>query len=166
MLSAFCDLSRRNGYTNYFYGDTETTLAHVSARLAHQHPGVRIVGTYSPPFRPLTPEEDARVVETINRANPDVLWVALGLPKQERWIVAHLDRLKAPVIVAVGAALKFHSGMVAPAPRWASQSGLEWLWRLWHEPRTVWRRAMIFGPQFMALSLVDVWRHRQRRIHG
>jgi N-acetylglucosaminyldiphosphoundecaprenol N-acetyl-beta-D-mannosaminyltransferase len=98
----------------------------------------------------------------INQANPDVLWVALGLPKQERWIVAHRDSLKTPVIVAIGAAIKFHSGKVVPAPRWASRAGLEWFWRLLHEPRTVWRRAMIYGPQFMALSLVDVMRHKKR----
>jgi N-acetylglucosaminyldiphosphoundecaprenol N-acetyl-beta-D-mannosaminyltransferase len=98
----------------------------------------------------------------INRANPDVLWVALGLPKQERWIVAHRDRLKTPVIVAVGAAIKFHSGKVVPAPYWASQAGLEWFWRFLHEPRTVWRRALVYGPQFMALSLLDVMRHRKR----
>ncbi|HMD84366.1 MAG TPA: WecB/TagA/CpsF family glycosyltransferase [Terriglobia bacterium] len=163
LLSAFCDLSRQKGFTNYFYGDTDETLALASDRLRQKYPGVRIIGAYSPPFRNLTPDEDAQVIAMINQANPDVLWVALGLPKQERWIVAHRDRLKTPVIVAVGAALKFHSGKVVPAPRWASQAGLEWLWRLWHEPRTVWRRAMIYGPQFMALSWLDVMRHKMRR---
>lgn len=163
LLSAFCELSRQKGYTNYFYGDTDETLALASERLKQKHPGVKIIGAYSPPFRELTPEEDAKVVEMINQANPDVLWVALGLPKQERWIVAHRDRLRTPVMVAVGAAIKFHSGRVAPAPRWASQSGLEWLWRLVHEPRTVWRRALIYGPQFMALSLFDLVWHRRRR---
>ncbi len=161
LMSAFCELSREKGYTNYFYGDTDETLTLASNRLREKHPGVQIVGAYSPPFRQLTPEEDAQAIEMINQANPDVLWVALGLPKQERWIVAHRDRLKAPVIVGVGAAIKFHSGRVVPAPRWASQSGLEWLWRLLHEPRTVWRRALIYGPQFMALSLLDVMGHRR-----
>jgi N-acetylglucosaminyldiphosphoundecaprenol N-acetyl-beta-D-mannosaminyltransferase len=99
----------------------------------------------------------------INHANPDVLWVALGLPKQEKWIFAHRHRLRTPVIVAVGAAIKFHSGKVVPAPRWASQAGLEWLWRLLHEPRTVWRRALIYGPQFTALSLLDLMWHKKRR---
>jgi N-acetylglucosaminyldiphosphoundecaprenol N-acetyl-beta-D-mannosaminyltransferase len=162
LLSAFCELSRQKGYTNYFYGDTDETLALASDRLRQKHPGVKIVGAYSPPFRQLTPDEDTKIVEMINQANPDVLWVALGLPKQERWIVAHRDSLKTPVIVAIGAAIKFHSGKVVPAPRWASRAGLEWFWRLLHEPRTVWRRAMIYGPQFMALSLVDVMRHKKR----
>jgi len=162
LMSAFCELSRQKGYTNYFYGDTDETLTLASDRLREKHPGVQIVGAYSPPFRQLSPEEDTHAIEMINQANPDVLWVALGLPKQERWIVAHLDRLKAPVIVAIGAAIKFHSGKVVPAPRWASQSGLEWLWRLLHEPRTVWRRALIYGPQFMALSLLDLMKNRRK----
>ncbi len=161
LMSAFCELSCQQGYTNYFYGDTDEILTLASERLRQKHPGVKIVGAYSPPFRQLTPDEDAQVIEMINQANPDVLWVALGLPKQERWIVAHRDQLKTPVIVAVGAAIKFHSGKVVPAPRWASQVGLEWFWRLLHEPRTVWRRALIYGPQFMALSLLDVIRHKK-----
>jgi N-acetylglucosaminyldiphosphoundecaprenol N-acetyl-beta-D-mannosaminyltransferase len=161
LMSAFCELARQKGYTNYFYGDTDETLALASDRLRQKHPGVKIVGAYSPPFRELTSAEDAQIIDMINQANPDVLWVALGLPKQERWIVAHRDRLKTPVIVAVGAAIKFHSGKVVPAPHWASQIGLEWFWRLLHEPRTVWRRAMIYGPQFMALGFLEVMRHKQ-----
>ncbi len=161
LVSAFCELASRKGFSNYFYGDTDEILALASERLKQQHPGLRIAGTYSPPFRPLTSTEDEQVIQMINQANPDVLWVALGLPKQERWIVNHLDRLKAPVIVAVGAAIKFHSGKVKPAPRWASQAGLEWFWRLLHEPRTVWRRALIYGPQFTALSLLELRHHKK-----
>ena len=160
-MSAFFELSRQKGFTHYFYGDTDQTLTLASEQIQKKHPGARVVGTYSPPFRELSPEEDAQVVEMINRANPDVLWVALGLPKQERWIVAHRERLKSPVIVAVGAALKFHSGKVVPSPPWASKAGLEWLWRLLHEPRTVWRRALIYGPQFMALSLFELITHKK-----
>ncbi len=163
LLSAFCELSRQKGYTNYFYGDTDENLTSASARLSRNHPGVKIIGCFSPPFREMGPDEDARIVEMINQADPDVLWVALGLPKQERWIVAHRERLRAPVIVAVGAAIKFHSGKVIPSPRWASLIGLEWFWRLLHEPRTVWRRALIYGPQFMVLSWLDVLRHKLRR---
>lgn len=161
LLLAFCELSSRKNFTNYFYGDTDETLALASERLKQKCPGLRIVGAYSPPFRQLTAEEDAKEVEMINRAAPDVLWVALGLPKQERWIVTHRDRLKAPVIVAVGAAIKFQSGKVAPAPSWASRSGLEWLWRLLHEPRTVWRRALVYGPQFAVLSVLEIMRHKE-----
>jgi N-acetylglucosaminyldiphosphoundecaprenol N-acetyl-beta-D-mannosaminyltransferase len=156
LLAAFCELASRKGYTNYFYGDTGETLALASDRLRKKYPGLKIVGAYSPPFRELSPEEDAQVVALINQANPDVLWVALGLPRQERWIFSHRGRLKAPVIVAVGAGIKFHSGKVKPAPRWASQAGLEWLWRFFHEPRRTWRRAFVYGPQFAALSLLEL----------
>jgi len=108
----------------------------------------------------------AAAVQNASPANPDVLWVALGLPKQERWIAAHRNRLKAPVIVAIGAAIKFHSGKVVPSPRWTSKVGLEWFWRLLHEPRTVWRRALVYGPQFMFLSLLDLLRHRTKPSAG
>jgi exopolysaccharide biosynthesis WecB/TagA/CpsF family protein len=156
LLAAFCELASRKGYTSYFYGDTEEILALASDRLRRQCPGLKIVGAHSPPFREPTAEEDARAVEAINRAHPDVLWVALGLPKQEKWIAAHRERVKAPIIVAVGAAIKFHSGKVKPAPRWASQSGMEWFWRFLHEPRRTWRRAFVYGPEFAVLSLLDV----------
>jgi N-acetylglucosaminyldiphosphoundecaprenol N-acetyl-beta-D-mannosaminyltransferase len=162
LLSAFCELASRKGYTNYFYGDTAETLALASHRLREKYPGLKIIGAYSPPFRDLAPDEDAQIVEMINRASPEVLWVALGLPKQERWIVSHRDRLNVPVIVAAGAAIKFHSGKVVPAPLWASRAGLEWFWRLLHEPRTVWRRALIYGPQFTFLSVVELLRRERR----
>ena len=161
LLAAFCNLSCSKGYSSYFFGDTEETLALASQRLQSQYLGLRIVGAYSPPFRALTAEEDAQVVAEINRANPDVLWVALGLPKQENWIFAHRGQLRAPVIVAIGAALKFHSGRVKPAPAWASRLGFEWLWRVFHEPRRTWHRAFVCGPQFAALSLWELARHRK-----
>ena len=161
LLSAFCALSSQKGYKNYFYGDTDDTLTLACSRLQTKYPGLQTIGAYSPPFRTLTPEEDAKIVEMINQANPDVLWVALGLPKQETWIFEHRDRLKTPVIVAVGAAIKFHSGKVNPAPHWASRVGLEWAWRLLHEPRQVWRRALIYGPQFTVLSFLDIRKHRK-----
>ena len=163
LMAAFCQLSSRKGYTNYFYGDTDETLALARARLEKKYPGLKIVGTYSPPFRRLSREEDDEIIRMINGANPDVLWVALGLPKQERWIAEHLERLTAPVVVAIGAAIKFHSGRVVPSPAWASKAGLEWLWRLLHEPKTVWRRALVYGPQFALLSVVDLIRHKALR---
>ena len=156
LLEAFCDLSSRKGYTSYFYGDTDEVLKLASQRLTERYPTVKIVGTYSPPFRELTPEEDGQIVEAINRASPDVLWVGLGLPKQEKWIFAHRDRVNARVVVAVGAAFKFVSGKVEPAPRWVSESGLEWLWRFAHEPRKVWHRVVVYGPQFAALTVMEL----------
>lgn len=148
LLFKFCSLASRRGYSNFFYGDTEEVLAVLRARLLSQFPSLKIPGVYSPPFRPLTSQEDAAIVSRINEASPDVLWVGLGLPKQERWIYEHLDRLQVPVIVAVGAAFKFVAGTVKPAPRPISNLGLEWLWRLLSEPKKCWHRSLIYGPQF------------------
>jgi N-acetylglucosaminyldiphosphoundecaprenol N-acetyl-beta-D-mannosaminyltransferase len=155
-LLAFCRLASEKGYTNFFYGDTEEVLGLCVAKLSAEFPRLRIAGAYSPPFRDLTPEEDAQVVEMINRARPDVLWVGLGLPKQEQWIYAHRDKLNVPVMVAVGAAFKFVSGKIKSAPLWVREWGFEWLWRFFHEPGRTWRRAFIYGPQFAARSLLEL----------
>jgi N-acetylglucosaminyldiphosphoundecaprenol N-acetyl-beta-D-mannosaminyltransferase len=111
--------------------------------------GLRVVGTTSPPFRPLTREEDEQLVETINDADPDVVWVGLSTPKQERWMAAHVGRLRAPVLVGVGAAFDFHAGVKRQAPRWMQRSGLEWLFRLASEPRRLGRRYLVNNPSFV-----------------
>jgi N-acetylglucosaminyldiphosphoundecaprenol N-acetyl-beta-D-mannosaminyltransferase len=160
LLWAFSELASRKGYRSFFYGDTEEVLALLASRLSQQFSALRIVGTYSPPFRAPTPEEDTQITNLINQANPDVLWVGLGLPKQEQWIVAHRERLHVPVVVAVGAALKFVSGKVKAAPHRLSELGLEWVWRFAHEPRRLWHRVVVYGPQFVAHTLLELhgWR--------
>jgi len=115
----------------------------------------RSVGTCSPPFRALAPEEDAAIVALINDSRPDVLWVGLGLPKQERWIHEHLDRLRVPVIVGVGAAFGFASGRVSRAPEWIGRLGFEWVWRLAAEPRKLWRRDLLDGPRFLFHAFLE-----------
>ena len=109
---------------------------------------MNVVGTYSPPFRPLTEAEDEGVVEMINMAEPDIVWVGLSTPKQEKWMAAHIDRLNAPVLIGVGAAFDFHAGLVKRAPRWIQHSGFEWLFRLMSEPRRLWRRYLKIIPLF------------------
>lgn len=156
LLLEFCALASRRGYSSFFYGDTDEVLALLSAKLMSQFPALMIAGSYSPPFRALTPEEDAEIVRTINQAKPDILWVGLGLPKQERWIYQHLNRLQVPVIVAVGAAFKFVAGTVKPAPRPVSNLGLEWFWRLVREPKKCWHRSLVYGPQFALHSYLEL----------
>jgi len=148
------------GYSSYFYGDTDETLAALRERLEHRFPGHRVAGTWSPPFRALTPEEDDAEVARINAARPDVLWVGLGLPKQELWIHAHLDRLNVPVVVGVGAAFGFLSGRVARVPAWIGDAGFEWVWRFLAEPRKLWRRDLIDGPRFVWHGLRESLAHR------
>jgi len=148
LLREYCQLARGKGYKNFFYGDTEETLRRLVENLTKDFPELKIAGTCSPPFRSLTPEEDEAVVRMINHAKPDVLWVGLGCPKQERWIYEHKDRLAVPVAIGVGASFKFYSGQVKRAPAWVGDHGFEWLWRLILEPQRIWRRVIIDAPHF------------------
>ena len=156
LIHEFCKVASKKGYKSFFYGDTEEVLNPLKANLKRQFTNLKIVGTYSPPFRPLTPEEDEEIVQMINKARPDVLWIALGLPKQERWIFEHRDRLDVPVVVGVGAVFKFLSNQVKPSPAWLGDHGFEWMWRLIQEPRRLWRRVFIYIPHFIALVILEM----------
>lgn len=149
LLLDFCRATRAKGYGHFFYGGSAGVTERLADALVQHCPRLRVVGTYSPPFRPLTPGEDREAVEMINQAAPDVLWVGLGCPKQERWMFEHRHRLNVPVIVGVGAAFDFCTGRVAQAPRWMREHGLEWLFRLHQEPRRLWRRYLIYNTQFV-----------------
>lgn len=136
-------------YRSYFYGDTDSTLSALQATLARDYPGHEVVGAFSPPFRPLTPEEDREAIERINAARPDVLWVGLGMPKQDIWIYERLHRLKVPVAIGVGAAFAFVAGTVPRCPRWMGRAGFEWVYRFLREPKKLWRRDLLEGPRFL-----------------
>ncbi len=162
LLIAVCQESIRAGYRHFFYGGAEGVPEALAAALLRRFPGLVVAGTYSPPFRPLTPEEDEQIVAMIDRARPDIVWVGLGAPKQEYWMAEHVGRLEAPVMVGVGAAFDFHSGRKKQAPRWMQRSGLEWLFRLLTEPRRLWRRYLINNPLFLwlvALQLLGLRRY-------
>jgi N-acetylglucosaminyldiphosphoundecaprenol N-acetyl-beta-D-mannosaminyltransferase len=148
LMLEFLERSNEKGYKNFFYGDTDETLGALRAKLTERFPSLQISGTYSPPFHKLTPEEEEREIELINQSGADVLWVALGLPKQERWMYKHRDKLNVPVMVGVGAAFKFSAGTVRRAPSWVGNLGFEWGWRFAQEPKRVWRRVLIDGPRF------------------
>ena len=156
LMLAFFALANERGYSSYFLGDTAEVLERLTARLRSQFPGLRIAGAYSPPFHPLSREENDEIIKRINEAKPHVLWVCLGLPKQETWIFANRQKLDAPLIIAAGAAAKFVSGDVATAPAWIRQHGFEWLWRLVREPRRCWRRSMLYGPQFALFAILEL----------
>jgi N-acetylglucosaminyldiphosphoundecaprenol N-acetyl-beta-D-mannosaminyltransferase len=155
LMLALCERSVSRGYRHYLYGGAPGVADRLSARLRQRFPGLRIVGTFTPPFRPMTGDEDAEIVRVINRARPDIVWVGLGSPKQDHWIAAHVGRLVAPVLIGVGAAFDFHAGRKKQAPRWIRQAGLEWLFRLGQEPRRLWRRYVIGNPHFVALVLLQ-----------
>lgn len=151
LMLALCERSLEKGYRHFFYGGAPGVPERLAERLGARFPGLRVVGTFSPPFRPLTLEEDEKVVRMINGASPDILWVGLGAPKQERWMAEHRDRLRVPVMIGVGAAFDFYAGVKRQAPRWMQRAGLEWLFRLCQEPRRLWRRYLLNIPRFLCL---------------
>jgi N-acetylglucosaminyldiphosphoundecaprenol N-acetyl-beta-D-mannosaminyltransferase len=140
LLLHICDEGRRYGLSHYFYGGDEGVAQKVSEKLCRQFPGIHIAGHHFPPFRELSPEEDADIVEKINATKPTILWVGLGAPKQEKWIARHAGRISAPAMIGVGAAFDFHSGSKAWCPAPLRSLGLEWAYRLAHEPKRLWRR--------------------------
>jgi len=156
LMSDFLNSTKDRGYKHYFFGDTDATLEAVGSTLREKIPGIQIVGAYSPPFRLLTPEEDQAIVDEINRADPDILWVGLGSPKQEQWMYDHRDRLNATIMVGVGAAFKFISGSVKRASPLVSNSGFEWLWRFAKEPKRIWRRVLVDAPQFVFFEILEI----------
>jgi N-acetylglucosaminyldiphosphoundecaprenol N-acetyl-beta-D-mannosaminyltransferase len=156
IMQAFFEIADQKGYSSYFYGDTEETLRNLRAKLQEKYPGHKIAGMYSPPFRALTHEEDTKIIQMINDAKPDILWIALGMPKQDQWIFDRKDRLKVPVAAGVGAAFAFLSGDVKRVPEWIGKFGLEWLWRFLQEPNKLWRRDLIDGPKFLLHAVLDL----------
>ena len=158
LLLACCERSITTGYRHFFYGGGEGVADLLARRLSRRFPGMIVAGTYTPPFRPLTPEEDEDVVARINAAAPDVVWVGLSTPKQERWMAEHVERLDAAVLIGVGAAFDFHAGLKPQAPRWMQSSGLEWLFRLGTEPGRLWKRYLVNNPAFLWLACQELWR--------
>jgi N-acetylglucosaminyldiphosphoundecaprenol N-acetyl-beta-D-mannosaminyltransferase len=130
-----CEFGLERGWRHYFYGGKEGVPELLSRKLSEKFPGMITAGTYSPPFRPLTPDEDKIIINKINDAHPDIVWVGLGLLKQEKWIDAHLRCINSPWMVGVGAAFDFHAGTIKRAPEHFRKVGLEWLYRLVFEPR-------------------------------
>src|SRR5437588_10321325 len=150
LMARACARSAATEHRFYLYGGRDQdALLKLSLSLRRRFPGVNIVGGYAPPFRPLTPEERAAIVEEINEAEPDVVWVGIGVPKQEKWMAALRADLEAPVLLGVGAAFDFLAGLVPQAPPGLQAAGLEWTYRLAHEPRRLWRRYLRYNPRFV-----------------
>jgi N-acetylglucosaminyldiphosphoundecaprenol N-acetyl-beta-D-mannosaminyltransferase len=137
------------GWRHYFYGGGQGVAELLSARLSERFPGLLVCGHLCPPFRPLTEEEDSEAVALINAARPDIVWVGLSTPKQERWMAAHTGPVHAAVLVGVGAAFDMHAGLLPQAPVWVQRHGIEWLYRLCKEPRRLWRRYARNNPTFV-----------------
>ncbi len=153
LMLEICAQSLAKGYRHYLYGGNEGVPEILKSKLEEKFPGIQIVGTYSPPFRALSDAEDDAIVQSIKSTKPDIVWVGLSTPKQERWMAKHVDRLDVPALIGVGAAFDFHAGLKKQAPSWMQKSGLEWLFRLSTEPRRLWRRYFRNNPVFLFLIL-------------
>ncbi len=149
LLLAVCQRASERGWSCYFYGGGDGTAELLASRLLGRFPKLRVTGTHTPPFRPLTPDEDELVSAEIDESGADIVWVGLSTPKQERWMAAHSARLDAPVLIGVGAAFDIHAGTLRQAPPWLQRSGLEWAYRLCREPRRLWRRYLNNNPRFV-----------------
>ena len=158
-----CERAPRAGTRFFLYGGRDPqALAALEDRLVADHPGLEIVGRHSPPFRALTAAEEAEVAAAIDASGADVVWVGIGVPKQEKWMAAMRPRLRAPVLVGVGAAFDFHASLIPQAPSWLQARGLEWAFRLWQEPRRLWRRYLRYNPRFVLGFARQYGRHRLR----
>lgn len=153
LLLAMCERSPRRGHRHYFYGGSPRVVVTLVERLVQRFPGLIVAGYQSPPFRPLTPEEVAADVQAINETRPDFVWVGLGFPKQDKWMVQHLGKVQAAALLGVGAAFDFVAGTKPRAPLWMQRSGLEWLFRLSTEPRRLAGRYLVYNAIFVARTL-------------
>lgn len=163
LMLALCDRSKATGLRHFFYGGRPGVAEQLAGRLQDRFPGLQVAGTYAPPFRPADAPEDRDVLDRIDASGADIVWVGLGTPKQDYWVSRHRGLLKAPVLVAIGAAFDFHAGLLPQAPRWMQRSGLEWLFRLVHEPRRLAFRYLVYNPLFVmkvALQFAGMRRYR------
>ena len=151
LMLVLCQQAAELGHRVFLYGALPDTLEKLKAALVKRCPGLQIVGTLSPPYSPLTPEEDLAYVRKIQESKAEIVFVGLSTPKQERWMQAHRLSLAGTIFLGVGAAFDFHAGRIRQAPAWVRRAGFEWLFRLLMEPRRLWKRYLLTTPKFLPL---------------
>jgi N-acetylglucosaminyldiphosphoundecaprenol N-acetyl-beta-D-mannosaminyltransferase len=152
VLPRLLEESAKRGKSVYFYGSTDKVLEAVVAKAKSELPDLKIAGYYSPPFRKISEDEDTAITEMINDANPDLVFVALGCPKQERWMADHKGKVNA-CMLGVGQAYMTYANLEKRLPKWARDLSLEWTYRLWQEPRRLWKRYLYTNSVFVFLIL-------------
>jgi N-acetylglucosaminyldiphosphoundecaprenol N-acetyl-beta-D-mannosaminyltransferase len=163
LMLRYSDRCAEHGHRIWLYGGRDQgSLVQLALRMRRRHPGIRIVGGYSPPFRSLRPEEERSVISQIEQARPDVLWVGIGVPKQEKWMARMRQWLDVPLMCGVGAAFDFHAGRISQAPNWMQERGLEWTYRIAQEPRRLLPRYLYYNPLFMLAFARQFARDRRR----
>ena len=164
LMERYNERCRERGHRVWLYGGRDQgSLAQLALNMHKANPGMRIVGGYSPPFRPLTEAEEDEIARQINSARPDVLWVGIGVPKQEKWMARMREKLDVPVMCGVGAAFDFLAGRISQAPPWMQRRGLEWTYRLVQEPRRLLPRYLYYNPLFVAALGRQLVAERRRR---
>lgn len=161
LMLAVCDRGQTAGYRHFFYGGAPGIAERLADRLQQRYPRLIVAGTYAPPFRPAGTVEEPRVLEAIDAARPDIVWVGLGTPKQDYWVADHRPLLESPVLIAIGAAFDFHAGVLRQAPRWMQRSGLEWSFRLAQEPRRLAYRYLVLNPLFVINAVLQATKLRR-----
>lgn len=149
LLLTVCEWSVKSGCRNFFFGGAEGVAGLLAEKLKARFPGLVVAGTFTPPFRGLRPDEEKQLQEFVRESRPDIIWVGLSTPKQERFMAEYLPKLDATLLIGIGAAFDFHSGRVKQAPRWMQRSGLEWFYRLCREPRRLAKRYLRNNPLFV-----------------
>lgn len=165
LMLAICDISRRHGWRNYFYGSSQEIQNALVAQLSKRFPGINIAGGTCPPFRTAVVLESYDVINQILETKPNIIWVSLGCPKQEIWMEIHQQRFPGVTMIGVGAAFGYISGLVPRSPIWMQKCGLEWFHRLYTDPRRLWRRYLTVAPEFMVRGLWDLITNR-RELHS
>jgi len=161
-MTHFCRLSVSKAYRHYLYGGQPGVAHALKATLENRFPGLQIVGTFTPPFRSLTQDEEADLLNDLQETKPDILWVGLSTPKQECFMAEYLDRLGVPLLIGVGAAFDFHTGRIRESPGWIKAAGLQWLHRLLQDPRRLWKRYLRNNPAFIWKVTLQFLRPRRR----
>ena len=149
LMLEVCRNSVPNKYTHFLYGGKPGVADSLRDNLIRRFPGISIVGTFTPPFRPLLPDEQARLEDTVTRLAPDIIWVGLSTPKQEQFMAQNIGRLASTLMIGVGAAFDIHTGKLRDAPSWVKKSGLQWMHRLCQEPARLWKRYLVNNSTFL-----------------
>jgi N-acetylglucosaminyldiphosphoundecaprenol N-acetyl-beta-D-mannosaminyltransferase len=148
-MTAMCRLSVERGYRHFLYGGQPGVAELLKKALQSKFPGLEVAGTYTPPFRSLTPQEEEEVLTQVRESKPHILWVGLSTPKQERFMAQYIDCLQVPLLVGVGAAFDYHTGRIRDCSHWIKRAGLQWLHRLLQDPRRLWKRYLRNNPAFI-----------------
>ncbi|OVE75604.1 hypothetical protein BVX97_04255 [bacterium E08(2017)] len=149
VMKMYMELANEKGYSSFFYGETRQVLDKMKENLEKDYPNHKIAGMYAPPFKAVSEEEDEKIVGMINDSRADIVWIGLGLPKQDIWGYKRKEQLKAKAVIGIGAAFGFIAGEVDRCPDWIGKNGFEWAYRLAKEPDKLWKRDLVEAPQFL-----------------